>query len=188
MFSNGHSATAANQHGNAPSIISSDVVITGILQSDGDIQIDGRVEGNVRSAGLVIGEKAVIHGEIQAEHVVVRGRVEGGIRAREVTLAAGSHVQGDILHENLEVEFGAFVEGMFRHSPDPLAPALLMAGDAAEAEEMPDRHRPGSPMRQSNRWKPPYERYPQDGLSGVSRYLRSFHAACRRLPAQALPP
>ena len=87
MFSNSHSA--ANQHGNAPSIISSDVVITGILQSDGDIQIDGRVEGNVRSAGLVIGERAVIHGEIHAEHVVVRGRVEGGIRAREVTLRSG---------------------------------------------------------------------------------------------------
>jgi cytoskeletal protein CcmA (bactofilin family) len=146
MFSNSHSA-AANQHGSAPSIISSDVVITGILQSDGDIQIDGRVEGNVRSAGLVIGERAVIHGEIQAEHVVVRGRVEGGIRAREVTLAAGSHVQGDILHENLEVEFGAFVEGIFRHSPDPLAPALLTAD--VEAEEMVDRRRPGSPMRQA---------------------------------------
>src|SRR5690606_16074632 len=89
MFSS-HSAAAGQA--SAPSIISSDVVITGILQSDGDIQIDGRVEGNVRSTGLVIGEQAIIHGEIQAEHVVVRGRVEGGIRARDVTLAAGSHV------------------------------------------------------------------------------------------------
>ena len=50
----------------APSIISADLVITGTLTSTGDMQIDGRVEGDVRSIGLVIGEKAEIHGEICA--------------------------------------------------------------------------------------------------------------------------
>jgi hypothetical protein len=40
----------------APSIISADMVINGTLNSTGDIQIDGRIEGDVRSVGLVIGE------------------------------------------------------------------------------------------------------------------------------------
>ena len=104
----------------APSIISADMVITGTLTSTGDIQIDGRVEGDVRSVGLVIGDKAELHGEIYAEDVTVRGKVVGRIRARKVLLAATSHVEGDILHEAFAVESGAFFEGNCRHSDNPL--------------------------------------------------------------------
>src|SRR5262245_55774362 len=95
----------------APSIISADMTMQGTVNSAGDIQIDGRLEGDVRSVGLVIGEQAEIHGEILAEDVTVRGKVIGRIRARKVLLAATSHVEGDILHEALAVESGAFFEG-----------------------------------------------------------------------------
>lgn len=113
----------------APSIISTDMVINGTLNSTGDIQIDGRIEGDVRSVGLVIGEKAEIHGEIYAEDVTVRGKVVGRIRARKVLLAATSHVEGDILHEAFAVESGAFFEGNCRHSDNPLGEGV---GDAAQ--------------------------------------------------------
>src|ERR1700761_4703802 len=100
-----------NPRGSAPSIISADLIVTGSLVSNGDIQIDGVVEGDVRSAGLVIGEKAEIHGEIFAEDVIVRGKVMGRIRARKVLLAATAHVEGDILHESFAAEAGAFFDG-----------------------------------------------------------------------------
>jgi cytoskeletal protein CcmA (bactofilin family) len=106
--------------GTAPSIISGDLTVTGTLVSNGDIQIDGVVQGDVRSIGLVIGEKAEIHGEVLAEDITVRGRVIGRIRARKVQLAATSHVEGDILHEAFSVEVGAFFEGNCRHSDNPL--------------------------------------------------------------------
>jgi cytoskeletal protein CcmA (bactofilin family) len=105
----------------APSIISADLVVNGTLTSTGDIQIDGRVEGDVHSAGLVIGDKAYIHGEILAEEVTVRGRVQGSIRARKVLLCSTSHVEGNILHEAFAVETGAFFEGNCRHADNPLA-------------------------------------------------------------------
>jgi len=105
----------------APSIISSDLVVTGTLTSTGDIQIDGKVEGNVNSTGLVIGEKAFIEGDVMAEDVTVRGRVKGAIRARKVLLASTCHVEGDILHEAFAVETGAFFEGNCRHADNPLA-------------------------------------------------------------------
>ncbi len=105
----------------APSIISADLVVTGTLTSTGDIQIDGRVEGDVHSAGLVIGDKAFINGEIMAEEVTIRGRVQGSIRARKVLLCATSHVEGNILHEAFAVETGAFFEGNCRHADNPLA-------------------------------------------------------------------
>jgi cytoskeletal protein CcmA (bactofilin family) len=104
----------------APSIISADLTVTGTLVSNGDIQIDGIVEGDVRSIGLVIGEKAQVNGEILADDITVRGRVTGRIRARKVQLSATSHVEGDILHEAFAVEAGAFFEGNCRHSDNPL--------------------------------------------------------------------
>ena len=111
---------APGRSSSAPSIISADLMVKGTLTSTGDIQIDGHVEGDVRSIGLVIGEKAEIHGEILAEEVTVRGKVMGRIRGRKVQLAATSHVEGDILHEAFAVEAGAFFEGNCRHSDNPL--------------------------------------------------------------------
>ena len=105
----------------APSIISADLVVTGTLTSSGDIQIDGRVDGNVNTSNLVIGEKALVQGDVAAEEVTVRGRVQGSIRARKVLLAATCHVEGDILHEAFSVETGAFFEGNCRHADNPLA-------------------------------------------------------------------
>ena len=104
----------------APSIISADMVIQGSIHSTGDVQIDGRLEGDVRSGGLVIGDQAELQGEIYAEEVSVRGKVTGRIHARRVLLAATAHVEGDILHEALSVEAGAFFEGNCRHSDNPV--------------------------------------------------------------------
>lgn len=109
--------------GAAPSIVSADLTVTGSFNTSGDIQIEGIVEGDVRSAGLVVGEKAEIHGEIWAEDVTIRGKVIGRIHARKVLLAATSHVEGDILHEAFAVEAGAFFEGNCRHSDNPLGEA-----------------------------------------------------------------
>ncbi len=105
----------------APSIISGDLVVHGNLTATGDIQIDGTVEGDIRSQSLTIGEKASITGEVVAEDIVIRGRVVGTIRGRRVQLSSTCHVEGDILHEALAVETGAFFEGNCRNSDDPIS-------------------------------------------------------------------
>ena len=104
----------------APSIISADLLVQGALVSQGDMQIDGTVEGDIRSVTLMVGNGAIIKGEIVAEEVVVRGRIEGRIRARRVQLDASAVVIGDILQEQLTVAAGATFEGTCRKSTDPL--------------------------------------------------------------------
>jgi cytoskeletal protein CcmA (bactofilin family) len=120
--------TASKKPSSAPSIVSADMAIQGAVNSAGDVHVDGRVDGDVRSVGLVIGEHAEIRGEIFAEDLTVRGTVIGRIHARKVLLAATSHVEGDILHEALTVEAGAFFEGNCRHSDNPL-------GSGTQAED-----------------------------------------------------
>ncbi len=103
-----------------PSIFSSDVTVKGTLRSDGDIQFDGKIEGNIYSDSVTIGEKAVITGEVVASHVIIRGRVKGSIRGRNVQLLSSAHVEGDILHSGLSVESGAYFDGNCRHAEDPV--------------------------------------------------------------------
>lgn len=106
-----------------PSIISADVVMRGNVNSAGEVQLDGVLEGDIKASQLIVGEKASVKGEIICENVIVRGRVEGGIRAKAVSLAATAHILGDILHSSLSVESGAHFEGNCRHSDDPLSEA-----------------------------------------------------------------
>ncbi|MFZ3033947.1 MAG: polymer-forming cytoskeletal protein [Parvibaculum sp.] len=121
----------------APSIISSDLVVHGNLVATGDIQIDGTVEGDIRSQSLTIGEKASVNGEVVAEDIVIRGRVIGTIRGRRVQLSSTCHVEGDILHEALAVETGAFFEGNCRHSEDPIGQASAKTAAPRPAGAMP---------------------------------------------------
>lgn len=104
-----------------PSIISNDVVMVGNINAGGEVQFDGSLEGDIKAGSLIIGEKAVVKGEVVCETVTVRGRVEGGIRAKAVSLASTAYIQGDILHSSLQVESGAHFEGNCRHSDDPLS-------------------------------------------------------------------
>jgi len=128
----------------APSIFSNDLVVHGNITASGDIQIDGTVEGDIRSQSLTIGEKASITGELVAEDIVIRGRVTGMIRGRRVQLASTCHVEGDILHEALAVETGAYFEGNCRHSDDPIGQVARPAPKPVSATPQP-QPRPVAP-------------------------------------------
>lgn len=119
----------------APSILSADLTITGSITSEGEVQLDGTVEGDVRAGSLSIGEEATVKGEVIAESVVVRGRVEGSVRARQVQLAATARIEGDIVHATLAVESGAYFDGHCRRSSDPLSDKP--AGSAPLTQDKP---------------------------------------------------
>jgi cytoskeletal protein CcmA (bactofilin family) len=115
--------TSALRSTGVPTIISADMAIRGNVNSSGEVQLDGTLDGDIKAVSLIVGEKASVKGEIACDSVTVRGRVEGGIRARQVSLAATAHIVGDILHSSLSVESGAHFEGNCRHSDDPLSEA-----------------------------------------------------------------
>ena len=121
----------------APSIISADFALQGDLETTGDIHLDGRVEGNVRSAVLVVSDKAVIQGDVVADDVTVRGCIRGSLRARKVLLCAGARVEGDVLYEIFAAEAGARFEGTCRYVDDPLAQELAPEEPAEVPSEAP---------------------------------------------------
>jgi hypothetical protein len=71
-----------------PSILSSDLTVTGNLRTTGDIQVEGTVKGDIRAHLLTVGESATIEGEIIADDIVITGRVIGKVRGLKVRLTS----------------------------------------------------------------------------------------------------
>ncbi len=95
----------------APSIVSSDLRIVGDLRSEGEVHIDGTLDGDIESRILTIGEGGSVKGAIVVDSIRVHGSVTGTIKARAVHLSKTARVLGDILHEELSIDRGAFLEG-----------------------------------------------------------------------------
>jgi cytoskeletal protein CcmA (bactofilin family) len=118
---NSHSAPSDRS---PQSVIDARLVITGNLQSEHDLKVDGEVNGDVRCSQLIVGRDATINGNIVADAVVVRGKVKGVIRADQVMLQDTARVESDIFHKSLLIEEGARVNGEIRRKEQPAPPDL----------------------------------------------------------------
>ena len=101
---------------NSVSRISAGTVIKGEIQSPYDLRIDGTFEGKVQTKGrVVIGESAIIKGDIICENVDLWGRVEGDLYVKDtLALKEGCKMNGNINVSRLSVELGATFNGTCR--------------------------------------------------------------------------
>jgi cytoskeletal protein CcmA (bactofilin family) len=101
---------------NSVSRISAGTVIKGEIQSPYDIRIDGTFEGKIQTKGrVVVGESAVIKGDIICENVDLWGKVEGNLFVKNtLALKDGCKMDGNLNISKLSVELGATFNGTCR--------------------------------------------------------------------------
>jgi cytoskeletal protein CcmA (bactofilin family) len=98
----------------SPSSLGEELVITGNVESKGDLHLRGHLQGDVHCNSLLVGEAARIQGNVIAEEVVIQGSVVGAVRAAGVVLRAKCHVEGEVVCRRLTIEQGATFEGESR--------------------------------------------------------------------------
>lgn len=98
----------------SPSLISAALSVVGKMESAGDIQVEGKLEGEIRGRAVRIGASANIKGSVVGEIVELAGTLEGKIEAGSVILARTAHVDGDIAYGSLQIEQGAYFNGNSR--------------------------------------------------------------------------
>lgn len=93
--------------------IGATIELSGNLNFDGVVRLDGRFIGDIRSSGtLVIGETAVVEADIWVDTVIVSGQLTGNINARNrVQLHAPARVFGNISTLHLVIDDGVLFEG-----------------------------------------------------------------------------
>ena len=115
MFSRQDSGgVAAPVKGARFSFVGPEMMVTGNIVTEGDLHIDGKVEGDVRCGALTLGESGEIRGNIIAGEARLGGLIDGAVEAGTVMLEPSARITGDILYETLSISSGADVEGRFK--------------------------------------------------------------------------
>lgn len=128
------------------SILAAGMRITGALETEGFLRVEGRVEGDLRADGQVlVSPGGVVEGDIKTRQAIVAGEVNGEIVAEEsVELKAGCQVNGNISTPRITVEEGGAINGQLHMAGKPNAMSRVAAvvshpedGDppVSEAEE-----------------------------------------------------
>jgi cytoskeletal protein CcmA (bactofilin family) len=95
------------------SIIAAGTTLKGDISSNGDIRIDGTLQGNIQStAKVVIGANGVVDGDISGQQADIMGKINGTIKVKELLqLKGGCNVAGNIYAAKLQIETNANFNG-----------------------------------------------------------------------------
>jgi cytoskeletal protein CcmA (bactofilin family) len=93
--------------------------LIGALRIEGDLRLQGTVEGEVHASGdVTIEPSAKVKASIEGGNVNVTGNVTGNVTARgRLTLAGSGTLHGDVRVSKLAVEDGATLNGNVSMSP-----------------------------------------------------------------------
>ncbi|MDO3386714.1 polymer-forming cytoskeletal protein [Gilvimarinus sp. SDUM040013] len=114
---------------NSHTLISKGTSIIGDVHFTGDLQVEGKVKGNIiveggADAKLVVADKGVVEGEIRVPMVVINGKVIGNVySSKHVELAGKAVVEGNVHYQLIEMVKGAQVNGslVYGESTQPAA-------------------------------------------------------------------
>ena len=100
------------------SIIGTDVIFKGKITNSKTIEINGRVEADIKSEKITLGKTASFEGGIQAELVVISGKYQGKLKADSVWLTDSSIITGEINYKSLQMDRGAALNCRVVHNWD----------------------------------------------------------------------
>lgn len=113
MFNSKSKTSFDSNSGNASTMIGAGTIITGDLESNGDIRIDGTLKGNLKGkAKIIVGAGGVVEGNVEGLQADIMGHVTGTIKVQELLFLHGkTQVNGDIYAGKLQVEPTAVFNG-----------------------------------------------------------------------------
>lgn len=93
--------------------IGNGTVVTGDIQSKGDIRVDGTLKGSVNTSGkVVLGKEGVIEGDVVCNNADISGLIKAKITVSQLlSLKATAKLNGDIITSKLSIEPGAAFTG-----------------------------------------------------------------------------
>ena len=95
-------------------LLAKDVEFKGVVNFDGTVRVDGRVEGEIHTTGtLIVGENAIIKGVVSAGVLMNSGKINGTITAVEkIQILKPGVLVGDIRTPLIAIEEGSHFHGM----------------------------------------------------------------------------
>ncbi len=113
MFNNKENKKVSEEIRDSSNNIGKGTVLEGNIEAFGNIRIEGKVIGNIKSKSkVVLGPSSHVDGNIYAQNAEIEGEVKGFVEVTELlVLKPTALVHGDILTSKLVVESGAAFNG-----------------------------------------------------------------------------
>jgi cytoskeletal protein CcmA (bactofilin family) len=110
MFNKPNQGGATNEF---ETVIGLSVKVKGDFNAQGNIIVEGIVEGNLKTAGnLEVGEKAKVTANVEAREAKIGGEVQGNVKIKGVLeITSTAKISGDIEAASLSIERGAVFNG-----------------------------------------------------------------------------
>ena len=101
-------------------IIGRSARIVGRIAGDGDVEVQGFVEGDVAVTGdVTIAAEGMVGAAVKGHRLVVRGAVKGDLSGEaSIAIEAGARVVGDVRAPRVTIAEGALVRGFVQTSDD----------------------------------------------------------------------
>ena len=100
------------------SIIGKGAIFKGKISNASTIEINGRVEADIKSEKVTVWKNANLEGSISSELVVISGNYQGKIKAESVWLTDTSVITGEINYKSLQMDRGAALNCKIIHNWD----------------------------------------------------------------------
>ena len=102
-----------DDNGTVINMIGVGTIITGDINSNGDLRIDGTLKGSVATEGkVVLGKNGVIEGDVVCNNADIAGEIKAKITVSQLlTLKSTAKLKGDIITNKLSIEPGAVFSG-----------------------------------------------------------------------------
>lgn len=113
MFNNKNQKMSEEELSNSSNIIGKGTTVEGNLESFGNIRVEGRIIGSIKSKSKVaLGQSSFVEGDILAQNAELSGEVSGKVEVSELLiLKATAVISGDIITNKFIVESGATFNG-----------------------------------------------------------------------------
>jgi cytoskeletal protein CcmA (bactofilin family) len=113
MFTSKEEKRVADEISNSSNTIGKGTFLEGNVETYGNIRIEGKVTGNIKSKSKVaLGPSSQVQGNITSQNADIEGEVRGKIEVAELlVLKATASINGDIITGKLVVEPGAVFNG-----------------------------------------------------------------------------
>lgn len=107
--------------------ISTGTQFTGMIEAEGNVIVEGRIEGNITCSHSVrIEHSGQVKGEIRAQQITINGSVEGRCYADSLSILTKGSMQGDIYADEISIEKGGLFIGQ-SHRMEKTPPQIQLA-------------------------------------------------------------
>ena len=99
------------------SILANSISLKGSITCKGELQIDGRINGNITGEKVILGPESNMEGTLNAHEVIISGNFKGKLKGKSIRLDSGASVDAEIQYEVLAIEDGSVINGTVKKLP-----------------------------------------------------------------------